>query len=100
MLAIRLVRTGKKNQPTFKVVVTDKKNPPRGGRFVEEVGFYNPITKQRRLKGERIKYWISHGAQLSDTVYNMLISEKILEGKKRPRHKKVEKPAEKPAGGP
>lgn len=90
MLAIRLLRTGKKNQPTFKIVVTDKNNPPRGGRFVEEVGFYNPITKERKLKGERIQYWISKGAQPSDTVYNMLVSEKIVEGKKRPSHNKPE----------
>ena len=99
MLVIRLLRTGKKNQPTFKIVVTDKNNPPRGGRFVEEVGFYNPLTKERKLKGERIQYWISKGAQPSDTVYNMLVSEKIVEGKKRVVHiEKPEKPAEAPAG--
>jgi len=91
MLVIRLLRTGKKNQPSFKIVVTDKKNPPRGGRFVEEVGSYNPIIKAKVLKKERIQYWLSQGAQPSDTVHNLLVKEGILEGKKIPVHKKSKK---------
>jgi len=91
MLVIRLFRTGKKNQPSFKVVVTDKRRPPRAGRFVEEVGFYNPLTKEKILRGERIKYWLSVGAKPSDTVYNLLIKEKIIEGKKIPAHKIAKK---------
>ncbi|MBZ9578596.1 30S ribosomal protein S16 [Patescibacteria group bacterium] len=108
MLVIRFLRVGKKNQPSFKIVVTDKRRPPRSGRFVEEVGFYNPLTKEKVLKKERIKYWISVGAKPSNTVYNLLVKEKILEGKKIPVHKKAkklkkeaeeEKPVpEKPAG--
>ncbi|MBZ1345401.1 MAG: 30S ribosomal protein S16 [Candidatus Nealsonbacteria bacterium] len=88
MLVIRLFRVGKKNQPSFKIVVTDKKNPPKAGRFIEEVGFYNPLTKEKVLKGERIKYWISVGAKPSPTVFNLLVSEKVIEGKKIPAHKK------------
>ena len=91
MLRIRFFRVGKKNQPLFKIVVTDKKNPPRGGRFVEEVGFWNPLKKERVLKKERIEYWISKGAKPSDSVYNILIQEKILEGAKIPVHKKEKK---------
>ena len=87
MLVIRFLRVGKKNQPVFKIVVTDKRNPPRGGRFAEQVGFYNPLTKEKNLKGERIKYWLSVGAQPSDTVHNLLVSEKIIIGKKIPVHK-------------
>jgi len=94
MLTIRFFRIGKKHQPFYKIVVTDKKNPPRGGRFVEEVGFFNPLTKEKSLKGERIKYWISKGAKASDTVYNLLIKEKILEGKKIDVHKKAKKKKE------
>lgn len=93
MLTIRFFRIGKKHQPFYKIVVIDKKSPPRGGRFVEEVGFFNPLTKEKSLKGERIKYWISKGAQASDTVYNLLIKEKILEGKKIDVHKKAKKKA-------
>ena len=72
MLVIRFFRVGKKNQPSFKIVVTDKRRPPRGGRFVEEVGFWNPLTKEKLLKKERIKYWLSVGAKASDTVRNLL----------------------------
>jgi len=91
MLVIRLLRVGKKNQPFFKIVITDKSNPPRGGRFVEEVGTYNPLTKEKTLKKERIQYWLSQGVQPSDTVHNMLVKEGILEGKKIPVHKKAKK---------
>jgi len=91
MLVIRFFRVGKKNQPSFKIVVTDKRRPPRGGRFVEEVGFWNPLTKQKLLKKERIKYWLSVGAKASDTVHNLLVKENILEDKKIPVHKKTKK---------
>lgn len=89
MLVIRFLRTGKKNQPFFKIVVTQKESPPRGGRFVEQVGFYNPLTKEKLLKKERIQYWLSKGAQLSHTVYNLLVAEKILAGSKIAVHKKA-----------
>jgi len=108
MLVIRLLRIGKKNQPSYKIVVTDKRRAPRGGRFVEQVGSWNPLTKKRILNKESIKAWISKGAKPSDTIYNMLLQEKVLEGKKIPVHKKSKKaqpaaaevkPAEvKPAG--
>jgi small subunit ribosomal protein S16 len=88
MLAIRYFRTGKKNQPYFKVIVTDRKSPTRGGRFVEEVGSIDPVKKVKKINAERIKYWISVGAQPSDTVYNLLVSEKVIEGKKRDVHNK------------
>jgi len=78
---------GKKNQPFYKIVVTDKKNPPRSGRFAEQVGFYNPLTKEKNLKADRVKYWLSVGAKPSDTVYNLLVSDKIIEGKKIALHK-------------
>ncbi len=93
MLVIRLFRVGKKNQPSFKIVVTDKKKASRRGRFVEEVGFYNPLTKEKVLRNERIKYWLSVGAKPSDTVFNLFISEKIIEGKKIDVHKKSKKEA-------
>jgi len=88
MLRIRLFRAGKKNQPFFKVVVTDKRNPPRGGRAVEILGFYNPLTKEKNIKKERAEYWLSVGAQPSDAMHNLLVSEGILKDKKIPVHKK------------
>ena len=83
MLTIRLFRIGKINQPIFKIVVCKKTNPPKSGRFTDEVGSYNPITKEKKFNAERIKYWMKNGAQPSDTLYNLLVSEKIIEGKKR-----------------
>ena len=91
MLAIRLHRQGKINQPFFKIVVTEKQKSSTRGRFVEEVGFYNPLTKERKIEGERIKYWMSVGAKPTDTVHNMLVSEKIIDSPKIPKHKKAKK---------
>lgn len=87
------MRTGKKNQPFFKIIVTEKENPPRGGRFVEEVGFYNPLTKEKSIRAERVTYWISKGAQPSDTVHNMLVKNGILKEKKIAVHKKAKESA-------
>lgn len=100
MLTIRLFRVGKKNQPAFKIVVTDKRKPTRAGRFVEEVGFYNPLTKARILKKDRIQYWLSVGAKPSATLYNMLVSEGIVEGKKTSVHKKSKKEEAPPPEAP
>ena len=82
MLTIRLTRKGKKNQPFFKVVVIDKKRSSKGGREVEVSGYIDPLTKKRSLKKERVLYWISKGAKPSDTMNNLLIQEKIIEGEK------------------
>jgi len=95
MLRIRLFRVGKKNQPFFKIVAIDKKAPPRGGRPLEILGFYNPLTKEKGFKKDRILHWISVGAKPSDTVYNLLITENILKGKKIPSHKKAKSKKEK-----
>jgi small subunit ribosomal protein S16 len=81
MLVIRLTRVGKRNQPAFRVVLTERKNPVRG-KFIEILGSYNPRLKTKALKEERIKYWLSKGAQTSPTVHNLLVNEKIIEAKK------------------
>lgn len=86
MIIIRLFRVGKKKQPAYKIVVTNKNNPPAAGRFIEQVGFYNPLTKEKAIKEERVKYWISQGAGTSDTVHNLLVKEGIINQKKRPKH--------------
>lgn len=91
MLKIRFLRVGKKNQPAFKIVVINAKRAPQSGKFVEEVGFFNPLTKEKVLRKERILYWLSKGAKPSDSVFNLLVSEKIIKGKKIPVHKKPKK---------
>ena len=82
MLKIRLQRIGRINEPSYRVVVTEHQNGPKAGKAVENVGFYNPKTKERKLDAERIKYWISVGAQASGTMHNMLVSTGIITGKK------------------
>lgn len=82
MLTFKLSRRGKKKQPTYRLVVVDKKKNP-WGRIKEDVGSYNPHTKKVQFKVERIKFWISKGAQPSPTVHNILVKEKILEAPKK-----------------
>ena len=73
MLMIRLARIGARKQPYYRVVVIDKERA-RNGRSVEVVGLYNPRTSPATidLKRDRIEYWVSKGAQLSDTVNRLL----------------------------
>lgn len=98
MLTIRLQRVGKKNQPAFRLVLTEKTNPVKG-KFQEILGSYNPRLKTKKLEGERIKYWISKGAQVSATAHNLLVNEGLVSGAKVKawRPKKKEKGEEKPA---
>jgi small subunit ribosomal protein S16 len=95
MLSIRFFRIGKKGNPFFRIVVTDKRNSAKGGRFVEILGHYNPRKKEEKeLKEERIKYWISVGAKPSVTVHNLLIKEGIIKGEKIKAHAKSKKKTE------
>ena len=82
MLKIRMQRTGRINQPSFRIVVTEHTASPRAGTYVERVGFYDPLSKQRTLVEDRIKYWMSVGAKPSGTVHNMLVSAGVLNAKK------------------
>ncbi len=82
MLKIRLRRVGRKHDPSFRLVVTESVRGPKSGNDVELLGNYNARTDQRKIKGERVLYWISQGAQVSDTVHNLLVDEKVIDGKK------------------
>lgn len=83
MLKMRLQRIGRKNNPSYRIVVTDSRNAPSRGRHVDYVGSYDPLLGRVQIDAEKAKHWLSNGVQPSDTVYNFLVSEKILEGKKR-----------------
>ncbi len=76
---IRLRRMGAKKAPFYRVVVADSRYP-RDGRFIEEVGYYNPLTDPAEVKvdAEAIKKWIGNGAQPTDTVKALLKKEGIL----------------------
>lgn len=82
MLKIRLQRTGRKNNPSFRVVVGEHTNSAQSGKFIEVLGSYDPKAGKVTLSSDRVKYWISKGAQASGTVHNFLVDQKIVEGKK------------------
>jgi len=83
MLKIRLQRTGRKNEPTFRLVLTDSKNSAKSGRFLEVLGNFDSRKGEKaEFKGERISHWMSVGAQVSDTVHNLLVDKKLISGKK------------------
>lgn len=73
MIKLRLRRMGAKKRPSYRIVAADSKSP-RDGRFIEIVGFYDPLTDPPTitLKQERCTYWLSVGAQPSDTVRGLL----------------------------
>ena len=70
---IRLKRTGSRNRQLWRIVVADAKMP-RDGRFIEEIGYYNPlpVDEQFVIKQERLDYWLKQGAQLSDSIRGLL----------------------------
>jgi small subunit ribosomal protein S16 len=82
MLIIRYRRTGKRNCAQYKIVVAEKAFSVKG-KFLEALGSYNPHSKEVVLKEDRINYWISVGAQCSDSVHNLLISKGLIKEAKR-----------------
>ena len=82
MLNIRLQRVGRKNDPSFRVIVTDSKLKPKTGNFLEILGSYDARKGKPVIDTERAKYWISKGAQVSGTVHNILVDLKAITGKK------------------
>ena len=73
MVKIRLRRMGAKKAPYYRIVVADSRSP-RDGRFIEEIGTYDPLSESEKLKVDlaRAKYWIANGAQPTDTVRGLL----------------------------
>ncbi|MFC1608726.1 30S ribosomal protein S16 [Patescibacteria group bacterium] len=82
MLKIRFSRTGRKNQAQFRIVVQEHTYAPTG-RHVEVLGNWDPHRKEGTFKAERIAHWIDNGAQVSDSVYNLLVSQGVIKGDKR-----------------
>jgi small subunit ribosomal protein S16 len=80
MVAIRLRRTGKTKQPSYRVVVADKRSP-RDGKFIEIIGHYNPVRQPKELviKADRARYWLGVGAQPSDVVVRLLKQTNVLD---------------------
>lgn len=81
MLTIRLSRIGKRKQPAYRLIISEKARDTQA-RVLEILGSYNPFTKELNAKGERINYWLSKGSGMSVTVNNLLIDKGIIKGEK------------------
>jgi len=96
MLTMRLQRVGKKNQPSYRIVLAEKHRAATK-KVVELLGHYNPRTKKFGIKNEeRLKYWVSQHVELSPTLRNLLITKGLLTGEKVKAWRPKTKPA--PAG--
>ncbi len=83
MLTIRLQRIGRKNEAAFRMIVTDSKHAAKTGKFHEIVGSYTIKNDEVKLDKNRILHWMGHGAQVSDTVHNMLVKAGVIKEKKK-----------------
>ncbi|HET8575057.1 MAG TPA: 30S ribosomal protein S16 [Candidatus Paceibacterota bacterium] len=82
MLKMRLQRVGRKHDPSFRIIVQEHTRGPRAGKYVDLLGHYEVKKGNVKIDGEKAKLWISRGTQVSGTVWNLLVSEGIVEGKK------------------
>lgn len=79
---MRLQRVGRKNDPSYRVVVVDKRTGPKSNKNIDILGSYNPKMDQVQIDAEKAKQWLSQGVQPSDTVHNILVGQKIIDAKK------------------
>lgn len=83
MLMMRLQRVGRKNDPSYRLVVTDKRTGPKSNKHVAILGSYNPKMNHVQFDKEAVKEWLSKGVQPSDTVHNILVGQKVIEAPKK-----------------
>lgn len=94
MLKIKLQRTGRKHEPTFRLLLTDSKNSTKTGKFIEVLGSHDFRKDGTELKKDRILYWMKQGVKPTPTVHNLLVTHKIVDAKKvnvQPRRTPKEK---------
>ena len=82
MLKIRLQRTGRKNDPHFRLIVTESTLKAKTTQFAEIVGTYNVKAGIFEAKADRVNHWISVGAQVTPTAHNLLVTKGVIQGKK------------------
>ena len=83
MLMMRLQRVGRKNDPSYRIVVTDKRTGPKSNKHIAILGSYNPKMNHVQVDKAAATEWLSKGVQPSDTVHNILVGQKVIEGKKK-----------------
>ena len=91
MLNIRLQRTGKRGQAYFRIIIAEHTKKPKGS-VLEILGFYDPHKKELKVEKDRIEYWMSKGAQISPTVNNLLVNQKVWDKPKMESWKPKVKP--------
>lgn len=84
---IRLSRGGRKKQPFYHVIAADARSP-RDGRFIEKLGFWNPLTKELKWNTERVNYWLGTGAQPTDRVAKIILKEGLGSDAQRASYQK------------
>jgi small subunit ribosomal protein S16 len=83
MLKIRMQRTGRNHQPTYRLVLADSQSSAKSGKYLELLGNYDSRHGEKAdIKTDKVLYWIGKGAQVSVTVHNLLLDKKIITGKK------------------
>ncbi len=82
MLMMRLQRVGRKNDPAYRIVVTDKRTGVKSDKHVDRIGSYNPKLGTIILDKDKAKQWLSQGVQASGTMHNILVSEGVIDAKK------------------
>lgn len=80
---MRLQRVGRKNDPSYRLVVVDKRTGPKSNKNIDILGSYNPKMNHVQIDTEKAKVWLSKGVQPSDTVHNILVGQKVIEAKKK-----------------
>ncbi len=84
MLKIRLSRVGRAHEPVYRLVLTDSKNAAKSGKSLEVLGSYDSRRAEKaEFNAEKINYWVSKGAQMSDTVHNLMLKRGLVSGVKR-----------------
>jgi small subunit ribosomal protein S16 len=82
MLMMRLQRVGRKNDPAYRIVVTDKRTGVKSDKHVDRIGSYNPKLGTIILDKDKAKQWLSQGVKASDTMHNILVSQGVIDAKK------------------
>lgn len=86
MLMIKMAKVGKTNKKVFRIVVSEKTRDPYG-RALEILGSYNPYSKKLDVKADRVKHWISQGSQMTASINNLFIDNKVISGEKEKNSK-------------
>jgi len=79
---MRLQRVGRKNEPSYRVIVVDKRTSTKSNKNVDSIGFYNPKSGVVEIDAVKAKHWLAQGVQPSATVHNMLVTKKVIDAKK------------------